>query len=170
MKFKARDIALGGIVAAIYVTLTLLVAPLSFFVLQFRISETLNVLPVFNKRYIPALTIGVFLANFLANAVGVGLGPVDWFWGALQTFLMTSIGYLIAKRFNQLWQKLTVMIITSAFMMWMIALELTVWFPDIAGNTGFLLTWLYLAISEAITVSIGAIIAYYLNGRFNLTK
>lgn len=169
MNFKARDIALGGIVAAIYVALTLFVAPLSFFAFQFRISEALNVLPVFNKRYIYALTVGVFLANFLASAIGSGLGPIDWFYGAFQTFIMTSIGYLLTRNIKSLWKKLAVMVLVTSFMMWMIALELVIWFPQIAG-AGFLLTWLYLAISEAVVVSIGAIIAYNLNPRFNLTN
>ena len=173
MRLRARDIALGGTVAAIYVILTLFVAPLSFFVVQFRLSETLNVLPIFNRRYILALTVGVFLANFLANAVGFGLGPLDWFWGALQTFIMTSLGYLLSKRFKKLWQKLAIMVLVSSFMMWMIALELTIWYPQFIDDisfTGFLVTWLYLAISEAIMVSIGAIIAYYTNKKLDLSK
>jgi uncharacterized membrane protein len=167
MKFTAKDIAFSGITAAIYIVLTLFVAPWSFGPVQFRLSETLNALSIFNKRYIFVLTIGVFLANFLASAFGFGLGPVDWFWGALQTLLMTTMSYIIAKNIKSLALKLVVPPIITSLMMWMIALELSVWFPQISGSTGFVLSWLYLAISEFIVVSIGSIIVYFL---YNKTK
>ena len=64
-KLTLSDLVKAGVVAAIYVALTL-VNPLSYGAVQFRISEFLNNLAPFNKRYVWALTIGCVIANQLA--------------------------------------------------------------------------------------------------------
>lgn len=53
-----------ALVAAIYVAVTLLIAPISYGMVQFRLSEILNHLLVYNKKMIFALGLGVFIANF----------------------------------------------------------------------------------------------------------
>ena len=47
MKFTPRNIALAAVVGAAYCALTLLVAPIAFGVVQFRVSEALCILPAF---------------------------------------------------------------------------------------------------------------------------
>ena len=55
-------------IAAIYVALTMIVAPIAFGPIQFRISEALCVLPYFLPGAVPGITIGCFLANLLCGA------------------------------------------------------------------------------------------------------
>lgn len=59
-----KEQILVALFAAVYVALTLLVAPVSYGIIQLRISEVLNHLLVYNKKYILALGLGVFIANF----------------------------------------------------------------------------------------------------------
>ena len=62
-------IANGAMIAAIYVVLTLLFAPISFGAMQVRISEALCVLPMFTSSAIPGLFVGCLLANILGGAI-----------------------------------------------------------------------------------------------------
>ncbi len=52
-----------AMVAAVYMVLTLLIAPLSFGLVQVRFSEMLMLLAFFDKKYAPGLVLGCFLAN-----------------------------------------------------------------------------------------------------------
>ena len=67
--------------AALYVALTLAIAPLSYHAVQFRFSELLVFLAFVDARYIPGLTLGCFLANLfgpfgLADAIGGSLATL----------------------------------------------------------------------------------------------
>ena len=64
--FNTRKIAFAGVVAAIYVALTMAVAPLSYGPIQFRIAEVLCILPFFFPITVPALFIGCVIANLLS--------------------------------------------------------------------------------------------------------
>lgn len=64
-----RALARGGIVAAIYVLLTLIFQPISFGAIQFRIAEALMLLPVLMVDAVPGLFIGCLLANLLGGGV-----------------------------------------------------------------------------------------------------
>lgn len=52
-----------ALIAALYAVLTLCLAPVSFGMVQIRISEALMLLAFFDKRYAPGLVLGCFLAN-----------------------------------------------------------------------------------------------------------
>ncbi len=54
------SLAKTAIVAAIYVVMTLMLSPLSFGIVQVRFSEMLNYTALFNRRYVWAVTLGVF--------------------------------------------------------------------------------------------------------------
>ena len=81
-------IARAGIIAALYIAITLLLAPISFGVIQLRVSEAMTVLPILFPEAIPGLFIGVFFAN----TVG-GLGLVDMVGGSLVTLLAAYVTY-----------------------------------------------------------------------------
>ena len=48
---KTKTLAISGIIAALYVAVSLLIAPFAFGAVQFRIAEMFNHLIVFNKNY-----------------------------------------------------------------------------------------------------------------------
>lgn len=72
----------AGLIAALYVALTV---PLGFFAygpIQVRVSEALTVLPILMPEAIPGLVVGVLISN----AYG-GLGPLDVVFGTTATLL-----------------------------------------------------------------------------------
>ena len=89
MSNKVVWITKNGVLAAIYVVLTLVFAPLSFGAVQFRVSELLMMVPFFNKKWIPGLAIGCAIANMNSP-----LGVIDIVFGTLGTLVSA---YLITK-------------------------------------------------------------------------
>ena len=83
---KVANLAKAGVVAGLYVAITLLLAPFSFGAVQLRLSELFNNLSVFNKRYIWAVTLGCAIANLTSP-----LGVVDVIFGSLGTLVMTLL-------------------------------------------------------------------------------
>lgn len=82
-----------GVIAALYAVLTLLLAPVSFGVVQVRISEALCVLGLFTPSAIPGLTIGCFIANLLGPN-----GIVDALLGALASLVGALGMYFLRKK------------------------------------------------------------------------
>lgn len=85
-----KKIAFSGIVAGLYVVLSLAVLPLSSGAVQIRISEGLTVLPLF----IPESVFGVFIGCFLSNLIS-GCVIYDVIFGSLITLLSATLTYLI---------------------------------------------------------------------------
>ena len=72
----------NALLAAIYAVLTLCLEPLSYGPIQVRISESLTLLAFYDKKWVPGLTVGCFLAN-----LGSPFGITDMVIGTLATFL-----------------------------------------------------------------------------------
>ncbi len=75
-----RRVAIGAVIAAAYAALCMLLQPISFPALQFRLSEALCVLPMFFPEAVPGLFVGCLLANLLG-----GNGILDVVFGSLAT-------------------------------------------------------------------------------------
>ncbi len=94
-QFTIQSLAAGGIIAALYVALTLLFAPISFSQIQFRISETLTLLPVLSASSVPGLFIGCLVANLIT-----GQPWQDVVFGSLASLLVA----VLTRRFrDRLW-------------------------------------------------------------------
>ena len=87
-----RGLVTAAVIAALYAALTLLLAPISYGVVQFRLSEALTILPIFTPFAIPGLFIGCLLANLLG-----GLGIWDVFLGSLTTLIAAVCTYYVRK-------------------------------------------------------------------------
>ena len=85
-------IASGAMIAAIYVVLTLLFAPISYGAMQVRLSEALCILPMFTASAILGLFVGCLLANLLGGAV-----IWDVIFGSLATLIGAVGSYLVRK-------------------------------------------------------------------------
>lgn len=83
----------AAIIAALYAALTLLLAPMSFGLVQVRVSEALTLLPVLMPEAVPALFVGCLLANFLGGATAL-----DVVFGALATLLAAVCTRLLRRR------------------------------------------------------------------------
>ena len=82
----------SAVIAAIYVVLTVVFAPISFNVMQVRISEMLTILPLFTSAAIPGLFIGCILGNLLGGAI-----VLDVVFGSIATLIGAVGGYLLRK-------------------------------------------------------------------------
>mgnify|MGYP000023759809 FL=1 len=89
----ALDIAYAAVIAAIYVVLTLIFAPISYGPVQVRVSEALCVLPIFTPAAVP----GIFIGCLLANAFG---GAMIWdvVFGSLASLLAAYISYFFRDK------------------------------------------------------------------------
>ncbi|MBR6960696.1 MAG: QueT transporter family protein [Clostridiales bacterium] len=83
-KQNIRTIVYTGVVAALYVVLTLPFAQVAYGPVQFRMAEALTILPVFGLRFIPGVSLGCLIANVLNPG---SLGPVDIIFGTLATVI-----------------------------------------------------------------------------------
>ena len=92
--FTARAVALGGVIAALYVALSMAAAALglSSGVIQVRFSEALCILPCFTPAAIPGVTVGCFLTNVIA-----GGEPLDMIFGTVATLIGAVGTYLLRK-------------------------------------------------------------------------
>lgn len=93
-----KQVVQAAIIAAIYIVLTLLFAPISFGPVQFRVSESLTILPFILSSSVPGLTVGVFLAN-LFNPDNLGI--VDILFGTMATFISALATYYIRRYYNK---------------------------------------------------------------------
>ena len=89
-RFTTRAIARAGVIAALYVVLTMIFQPISFSMnspIQFRISEALTLLPILTADAVPGLFIGCLLGNWLGGGVwfDVVLGSIATLLAALCT-------------------------------------------------------------------------------------
>lgn len=92
-----------AIIAAIYAVVTLAIAPFAYGNVQFRISEILVLLAVFDPLYIGGLTLGCLIANILGPN-----GPMDVVFGTLATFISVYAIYLTGKFINNYKVKLLI--------------------------------------------------------------
>ena len=82
MSSNTRHLTRSAIIAAIYVALTFMFQPISFGAIQFRIAESLMLLPVLIPEAVPGLFIGCLLANLLCGGIWF-----DVILGSLATLL-----------------------------------------------------------------------------------
>jgi Predicted membrane protein len=93
-KITPRYIAHAGIIATIYVALTIIFQPISFGEMQVRVAEILTILPFFTPAAVPGLFIGCLLANIFGSSL-----ILDIIIGSLSTLLAAYISYRL--RFNK---------------------------------------------------------------------
>ena len=92
-KVNTREIAFGGMIAALYVVLTFVAQAfgLASGAIQVRFSEALCLLPCLTPAAVPGLTVGCVLANLLT-----GCAPWDVVFGSLAT-LIGAVGTRMMK-------------------------------------------------------------------------
>ena len=89
---KVLRITQGAVIAALYVVLTLVFAPISFGPVQVRIAEALCILPMFTPAAIPGLFIGCLIANLIGGGI-----ILDVIFGSIATLIGAVLGYMLRK-------------------------------------------------------------------------
>ncbi|UUX33701.1 QueT transporter family protein [Fundicoccus culcitae] len=166
---RTTGLVKAALVAALYVVLTVMVAPIAYGALQMRVSEILNYLGLYNRRYIYAVTLGVFIANIFSSA-----GAVDMVIGTASTFVFLWLGRWAGDKFvalnkgrlkrDPMIYKYVIMLISFVLQMLPIAYMLVY---ILQFEEAFWVTYLYLALSEAIIMAVGAFIMYPISKRIN---
>ena len=100
-----KKIAQAAIVAGLYVVLAFVFQPISFGPIQFRIAEALVILPFLDPVFVPAIYIGVLLANIFG-----GLGTWDIWFGSLISLVAA---YLTSKMPNKFLAPLPAIFVNS---------------------------------------------------------
>lgn len=145
MKLTAKDIAINAIIAGLYAIFTLMIAPLAYGQVQFRLSEVMVLLAFYNRKFIPGLVVGCFIANIPST-----LGWFDMVFGTLSTLIVCISMYYIK---NKWLAALSGGIITGLI----VGYEL-----KLAFGLPFFINFLYVAIGEFVVLCIGVVIFNYL--------
>ncbi len=91
---NVRFVAVTGMIAGLYTALTLLLAPLSFGIVQCRLSEALTILAAYHPAAVAGLTVGCALSNLVGLAMGANTaGALDIFLGTFATGLAAWASY-----------------------------------------------------------------------------
>ena len=90
--FSVRNLTTAALIAALYATLTLLFAAISYGPVQFRISEALTLLPVLFPQAVPGLALGCLIANILGSAT---------VWDIVFGTLATLLAAVLARRLRK---------------------------------------------------------------------
>ena len=155
MKITVKDIAINGIIAALYVVLTLITYPLSFEGIQFRFAEVLMLLVFFRKDYTIGLCVGCALANLFSP-----LGLIDAGFGTLATLLACIV--LCFTRW--LWVGALAPVVFNAFI---VALEISMVY-DIWPE--YWITCAQVAIGELAVMAVGYVIVMIFKHRSGFMK
>lgn len=155
-----KTLITNGVLAALYIAVTALIAPFGFTNIQFRVSEIFNHLIVFNRKYFWGIVVGVFIANLFMSTLGayelLGLSQT------IISLLMTmSFGIFIKNK----WVLMGINTIVFTFNMYIVAFML-----KLALGLPFLITWATTAAGEFTVMAIGIPIIYALNKRINFKK
>lgn len=82
----------AALIAAVYVVLCVVFAPISYGEVQVRVAEALVILPFFTPAAIPGLFVGCFLSNLIGGSV-----VLDVIGGSLATLLGAVGSYYLRK-------------------------------------------------------------------------
>lgn len=119
--FNIQSIVRGGVVAALYAALTLAFAPISYGLMQVRVSEAMTVLPFFFPEAVPGLFIGCLIANLLGGA-----GIYDVIFGPLATL----VAALFTLKIKKLWLAPLPPVIFNALIIGAVLTKLLIGTPD----------------------------------------
>lgn len=150
---KLMLVVYNGLVMALYLALSILVAPFASGAIQFRISECLNHVVVFNRKLMWGVVGGVVVFNTF-----FGYGVIDALYGGGGTLLALTCTALLQKYVKNIKVRLVLNTVFFSASMFLIALMLTQ-----NGEGGFWALYGPLALSEAIVMGISAPIMYVVN-------
>lgn len=159
---KGRTLVVNAVVAALYFVITLVVAPIGFLNIQFRLSELFNHLIVYNKRYFFGIVLGVVIANLVLSPT-----KADLVFGVGHTVVSLLITMWIGKYVKDEIKLMIINTFVFSFNMFIIAYMLKVF---VGLTDGFFFLWFTLGISELVTMGIAIVIVYFLNKRISFGK
>ncbi|TYR79464.1 QueT transporter family protein [Priestia megaterium] len=158
---KVKTLCVNGLLAAMYIAVTMLIQPFGFTNIQFRVAEMFNHLIVFNKKYIYGIVLGVFFANLFFSPIVA----YDLVFGVGQSVVSLLLMIFAIRYVKNIWARMVVNTLVFTFTMFIIAFEL-----HLALGLPFMLTWLTTAVGEFVVMLIGAPIMVGINKRVNFKE
>ena len=128
----------SAVVAALYAVITLMLPSLAYGPIQLRLSEIMVLLVFYNRRFIPGLLLGCFLANFASE-----IAVFDVIFGTFASFLAFS--FIIRQK------NLFIASLFPALFMFIPAIGT---YLLLDSSTAFIIMLVQFMISEFIVVSI----------------
>lgn len=159
-ELKVKQWVLNAIIGSLYIVITFAIAPLGFGAIQLRLSEMLNHLVVFNKKYAYGLGVGVILANVLLSPFGI----IDWILGGGHTVVSLIVYMLLTRKMTSIKKKMIVNTVIFSVFSFIIAFLLII---SGATEEAFWITYLTLFISQFITMAIGIPVMLFLNSKID---
>ncbi len=150
-KTNSKNIVRIAAIAAIYTALSVALAPISYGMLQVRVSEALVLLPIFTPHAITGVVLGCFLTNIIGVFTGANiLGVLDVFFGTFATLCAAILTYKLrnVKTFNMPIASAIPPIILNAII---IGLELTYLFMGKFELIVFLTQCLWIALGQTVS-------------------
>ena len=96
MRKQIEYLTRSGLIATLYVVLTVVIQPIGYGTVQFRVSETLAILPAYMPAASPGLTVGCFLSNLIGLATGANpAGGWDLLIGTAATAAAAVLTYCL---------------------------------------------------------------------------
>lgn len=158
-------LARNAVVAALYVVLTSISVYTSFGMVQFRISELLNLLVFFNPLYAIGLTLGCLLSNLVGFAYGVTVA-----WDILIGTSATLVACLLMIPFRQMFLASLMPCVVNGVV---VGLEIYYLFPILTPSTGEAaadltplwvdMGWVFLG--EFVVISVVGYILFFVLGK-----
>ena len=130
-----RRLVRGALIAAIYAVLCIVLQPISFSEIQFRVSEALTVLPILMPEAIPGLFIGCLVSNLIGGA-----GIMDIIFGSLATLIASLLTYLLRKQ--PAWIALLPVVVVNGLIVG--------WVLNVAYGAPLLLSMCTVALGQAV--------------------
>ena len=167
-KLTVRDLAQIALVAAIYVALTITppLNAISYGAYQFRISEMMNFMAFYNRKYIIGVTIGCMIANLFSPLW------IDVFVGGGSTLVFLTLGVVLFSKVKpgyllNGWLRKDFFLFSIFFSISMVTIAIEL---NIVTGAPFLLTWFTTAIGECASLLVGAILIDKISKRVDLTQ
>ncbi|WP_230973972.1 QueT transporter family protein [Cerasibacillus terrae] len=154
------EMAKIAIVTSLYVVITAMLAVISFGAIQLRLSEMLNYLALYHKRYVYAVTLGVVIVNFMSPTWALDV-PI----GGVSTFLVLILCRAVTKNMENEIMKIAITAVIFAFSMFTVAGQLTLML-----DLPFFHTWLIVGLGELLSMTIGGIVIYFLSKKIDLSR
>lgn len=140
-----KRIVVTGVIAGIYAVLTLILAPISFGPVQFRLSEVMVLLAFVDPIYIIGLTIGCLISNMLG-----GFGIMDIVFGSLATFISCIAIYYTRNAIKNI----KVSLIVASIWPTIFNGAIIGWVLHVTINAPMFITMLQVALGEFVVVTI----------------
>jgi len=155
MEINTKDVTLTAIFAALYATLGVVFAPISFLALQFRVAGVIR--PAVAKK--PILAIGYCIGVVITNLFSPFAGFLELVFMPMMSLVAGLAGYYAAKFFGKSY------VVAGAVIAVIIPISVS-WMLNQLFELPFLVTLPGLLVSEQVVNALGSIVFRAVDSRY----